>query len=218
MTTSIYFKSIYRTSIVILVALAALAFASSAHAEERDPEPDYCAQHGNPYFGYNGATEDIVDSRVGHGNWQVGQHYLLGEEILDNGLVLQFWIHIISVDEYGHYDFIEYYYLPHCDRGPVYGHFDDLLFDPFVNPKLEVIGVSRIAAMGQPINTDAVVDGELEEDDDNGYPPDPVEPSSAGSSQGVVLDEDGDDSGPVIFVTEHADDTFLVPIPVPVVP
>ncbi|KAA3647164.1 MAG: hypothetical protein DWQ07_06605 [Chloroflexi bacterium] len=211
------FVQIIRTSAIALVALIAFAIASPAQAEERTPESSVCDANPNAYFASIRATEEMIDDRVGHENWQVGQYYLMGEEILENGWVLQFWIHIVGVDEHGNYTIVEYYYFPHCNERPFYSQFDDLLVHKYVNPKLEVISTSRITAMGQPTVVDETVDVEVKEDDDS-YPPDPIEPSNDGDNQGVVTDDGGDDSGPVIVITEDNGDLILVPITIPVIP
>ena len=214
MFTNNEFKNIFRISTLLVVVLVALAFASLAQAEERTPESDLCAQHGSAYFASIAATEDMIDDRLGHGNWQVGQHYLMGQEILDDGRILQFWIHIMGVDEHGNYHIVEYFFFPDCAKAdPAYGQFHDILVGKFVNPVLEEVEVSRSTVL--TLGEEPIIDLELpevkEDDDNDAHPPEPGQPAAPPE----VTDEgDNDDDGSVIIVASEAPgDIILIPFP-----
>lgn len=207
------FKNVFRISSFLFVILAALAFASLAQAEERDPEPDYCAAHGSVYFWSLVATEDYINEVVGSSDWVIGGHYLLGEQVNDDGFVTQFWIHIMGYGLPGKYEIEEYFFFPICATGPTFGHFDDLLFNPFVNPVLEEVEFTRgtVFALGEEPIIDLGLPEVKEDDDNDAHPPEPGQPSAPPE---VTDDGDSDDDGGVIIVASEApDDIILIPFP-----
>jgi len=219
MFASKHFKTIFRSTSILILTLSALAAASPVLAEERTPEPDYCAAHGNAYFGSIAATKEMIDDRLGEGSWQVGQHYLLWEQTLDNGMVLQGWIHIIAVDEHGRYQIVEYYFLPECETGLTFGQFDDLLVDKFVNPVLDTTGNGRTGVFPQVealMGTDEIL--KINRDEDDAHVPGSSGPSAAGQDGAPQVNVNDDDSGAVIVITADAGNIILGPAPMPQIP
>ena len=206
------FKNIFRISTLFVVVLAALAFASLAQAQGRNPDP-YCNIHGNVYFWSQVASEDYIDEAVGSDDWVIGGHYLIGQQTLDNGYILQFWIHIMGHGLQGKYEIEEYFFMPICDNEFTYTPFDDLLFNPFVNPVLEEVEVSRSTVL--TLGEEPIIDLELpevkEDDGDDAHPPEPGQTSAPPE----VTDDSGsdDDGGVIIVASEAPGDIILIPFP-----